>query len=570
MIAPDLRHRLLDQLRHLYGDAGDDVLPDLLERLQRFHTEHPRPAIAPAARLSERDALLITYGDQVRAPDEAPLTTLARLLDGPLADTVTGVHLLPFFPYTSDDGFSVVDYLQVDEALGDWRHVAHLGESHRLMFDAVINHASVSSHWFQGFLANEAPYRDFFVTADPDLDLSMVVRPRTSPLLTPFETVAGTRHVWTTFSADQVDLDYTNPTLMLEVLEVLLAYVDRGAEIIRLDAVTYLWKEPGHASVHHPRTHAALKLYRAALEVAAPWVVMLTETNVPHTENIGYFGNGRDEAQMVYNFALPPLVLHSFTAGDASKLAAWAAELHTPSPETAFFNFLASHDGIGVRPVEALLDPDEVTALATVAERHGGAVSTKTNSDGSQSLYELNINYFDALNDPGHAASLELQVRRFLSAQALMLALPGVPGVYVHSLLGSRGAPHEVARTGRKRSINREKFELAALERELADPDARRSRVLTGYRELLAVRTAHPAFHPHAAHQVLTTPNTLLGLKRTAEDGRVVVTFTNVSSSEVPLTIGALLDEARDLLASSARDDRTLRPYETRWFALEG
>jgi sucrose phosphorylase len=572
MIDSGHRDELLTQLRFLYGAAGEAVLPGLLERIDRFRSEYNREPKAPAERLSERDALLISYGDQVRAPGEPPLASLRRLLLGPLSGTVTGVHLLPFYPYSSDDGFSVVDYLQVDEELGDWDDIERLGTSHRLMFDAVINHASVSSAWFRGFLADAAPYRDYFVTADPASDLSMVVRPRTTPLLTPFDTAAGRRFVWTTFGADQVDLDYRNPALLLEVLEVLLAYVAHGAEIIRFDAMTYLWKEVGHPSVHHPKTHGVLKLYRAALEAAAPWVVMLTETNVPHAENVSYFGDGHDEAQMVYNFALPPLVLHSFSAGDAGSLSAWARTLDTPSAETTYFNFLASHDGIGVRPVEGLLEPAEIEALVALAHRHGGDVSTKRNSDGSESPYELNINYFDALNDPRADTPLELQVRRFLSAQAIMLALPGVPGIYVHSLLGSRNAHDEVARTGRKRSINREKFELAALERELADPAGLRSRVLSGFRRLLSVRSAHPAFHPQVPHRVLATPSGLFGLARSAGDGREVYCLTNVTAGRIAVPPGVVPAGVVDLLGSdgAAAAQRNVDAWETRWFGLGG
>ncbi len=190
------------------------------------------------------------------------------------------------------------------------------------MFDAVINHISQHSRWFQGYLSGQEPYTDYFVEVDPAADLSDVVRPRTLPLLTPVETADGTKHVWTTFSADQIDLNYASPDLLLEVLDVLLTYVQQGAQLIRLDAIGFMWKEIGTTCIHLPQAHSLIKLMRAALDEAAPETLLVTETNVPHAENISYFGDGYDEAQMVYNFTLPPLTLHAFLTGDASALHA--------------------------------------------------------------------------------------------------------------------------------------------------------------------------------------------------------------------------------------------------------
>jgi sucrose phosphorylase len=390
-----------------------------------------------------------------------------------------------------------------------------------------------------------------------------VVRPRTTPLLTPFETPSGTKHVWTTFSSDQIDLNYANPAVLVEVVRVLLEYVHQGADIVRLDAVTYLWKEPGHPSVHHPKTHAILKLLRAVVEAAAPHVILLTETNVPHEENVSYFGDGFDEAQLVYNFALPPLVLHSVLEGDARALSAWAKTLKTPSNETWFFNFLASHDGIGVRGVEAILGAEKIARLAAAVTAHGGLVSYKTNSDGSQSPYELNISYFDALSNPKADEPLELQLERFVCAHAVMLSLAGVPGLYVHSLLGSRSFHQGVQASGMKRSINREKFELEALERALADPRSLRARVLARLSRLLEVRRSERAFHPQAPQQVLDTPSEVFAIRR----GEGVLCYHNVSGKALSLPLAA--SPARDLLTGEVlHGNLPLPPYGVRW--LEG
>ncbi|MDT8306045.1 MAG: alpha-amylase family glycosyl hydrolase, partial [Anaerolineae bacterium] len=377
---------------HLAAVYGETAAPEILSRLEARLASYQGPS-RPARPFDQRDAFLITYGDMVRQPGEAPLHTLGEFLRAHVRGFVRGVHLLPFYPYTSDDGFSVVDYTAVDPALGSWADVERLGQDFRLAFDAVINHISAHSAWFQGYLRDEAPYRDYFITVDPAADLSAVFRPRALPLLTQVDTAAGPRHVWTTFSADQIDLNFANSEVLLAIVDVLLFYAARGAEVIRLDAIAFLWKEIGSRCLHQPEAHHIVQLLRRVFDRVAPQVALLTETNVPHRENVSYFGDGHDEAQMVYNFSLPPLVLHAIQTGSAAPLSAWAGELSTPSDETAFFNFLASHDGIGVTPARDIIGDAAIDWLAERVEALGGFVSYKNNPDGSQSAYELNINY---------------------------------------------------------------------------------------------------------------------------------------------------------------------------------
>lgn len=553
-------------LRALYGRAaGSALAATLLREAAAFRVDHGGSAAPPARRLNASDAFLITYPDQVHRPGEAPLATLGTLLRGPLAGTVNGVHLLPFFPSSSDDGFAVIDYRAVDPAFGTWRDVEDLAADHHLMVDAVINHVSASSPYLQRFLAGDPEVAGFFREVPPDADLRGVVRPRTTSLSTRFRTSDGSiRALWTTFSADQVDLDYANPAVFLETARVLLHYVARGAQALRLDAVTYLWKELGTSCTSLPQTHRLLKAMRALLEIAAPWVVLLTETNVPHTENVGYFGDGYDEAQLAYNFALPPLALHSASAGDAGALRRWASTLATPSGETAFFNFLASHDGIGVRALEGLVSDDAVAHLAHLTKARGGLVSSRTTDHGEQP-YELNINYFDVLTQPGEP--LRASVRRFATAHAVMLALAGVPAIYAHSLLGSRGAPHEVERTGRARSINREKLSFPVLREELGEPDGRRARVLAALTRLLRVRRSHAAFDPFGAQEVLSARGGVFALLREAE-GRTVWCLHNLSGEAERFEHRALEGRVQELIGDTERSltgSVTLEPWQTLW-----
>jgi sucrose phosphorylase len=525
--------------------------------------------------------MLITYADQLREPDRPPLQTLTGFCERYLTGLVSSVHILPFYPYSSDDGFSVIDYRAVNPEFGSWEHIAGLGRSFRLMFDAVINHASVQHEWFQAFLRDEPEYRDYFVVVEGQPDLSGVVRPRALPLLTTFETASGPRQVWTTFSDDQVDLNFKNPDVLLEIVDTLLFYVDHGAQFIRLDAIAYLWKEIGTSCIHLPQTHRIIQLFRAVLDVVAPHVILITETNVPHIDNISYFGNGTDEAQMVYNFALPPLVLHTLHTGSSRVLSTWAAGLTLPSRQTTFFNFLASHDGIGVNPARGILPEDAIDAMIERVLAHGGLVSYKHDARGARIPYELNVNYFDALSDPRSEEPLFTQVDRFMSAQAIMLALVGVPGIYVHSLFGSRGWPDGVEQTGRNRTINRQKFELGSFEHELADESSLRHQVFQRYAQLLRARQSSSAFHPHGRQEVLDYGEAVFALLRLSPDGRErVLCLHNISDRPQRVKIeskelfGLFAGGLTDLVSGHRMDDLTndsvaLQPYQTLWLRIK-
>lgn len=473
-------------------------------------------AAAPAFPLDHSDAFLITYGGQFRATERKRLEQLAAFLHEYAEGTLSGVHILPFFPYSSDDGFSVIDYRRVDPAIGEWSTVRELSDRFRLMADLVLNHCSVQSEWFRRFLRGEKPYDRYFITVDPNTDLSDVVRPRPHPLLTPFDTVRGVEHVWTTFSEDQVDLDYSEPAVLLEMLDVLLFYVEQGVQVLRLDAVAYLWKEIGTPCIHHPKTHAVVKLMRLILEEVAPWALIITETNVPHEENVSYFGDGGDEAHMVYNFPLPPLVLYTFVEEDCTKLRQWASSLEPPSSRTAFFNFLASHDGVGLMPARGILSDDERARLIEVTRERGAYVSYKATPAG-EVPYEINVNYLSALTEP--ELPPEERARQFLAAQSVMLAVRGVPAIYIHSLLGSENDLEGMRATGRARSINRARLELPTIRDELAQSGSLRRLVYDGFRRLLAARRNEPAFHPNAPQTVLESDHRLFAIVRGGEEG---------------------------------------------------
>ena len=538
-----------DLLLSLYGTTMPADLPERVYRLLEGYRSRIKPRDGG---LSERDSILITYGDQVQSANEMPLQTLKIFCESYLPGVVSGIHILPFYPWTSDDGFSVVDYRQTDPALGSWDDITSM-QNFRLMFDGVINHISAQSGWFQKFLQDDPRYKDYFIDVKGEPDLSQVVRPRALPLLTSFATPSGEKKVWTTFSADQIDLNFKNSDVLLEILDILLLYIERGATFIRLDAIAYLWKEPGTTCIHLPKTHTVIQFLRAAINEVAPYVQLITETNVPHPDNISYFGDGTNEAQLVYNFALPPLTLHAFHTGDAQILSDWARTLTLPSQKTTFFNFLASHDGIGLNPARGILTNADIDSLVNKVIEHGGLISYKHNADGTQSPYEMNINYFDALSNPNGNEPLELQVSRFIAAQSIMLSIIGVPGVYFHSLFGSRGWLEGVRQTGRNRTINREKLQFNELKKQLADENSLRSKVFTKYSELLKTRSTSPAFDPHGTQKIMDLHPSVFAAERTSPDGNArVLCLHNVSQKSVSFS----MKDGSDII---------LQPYEILW-----
>ncbi|MEN5019444.1 alpha-amylase family glycosyl hydrolase [Pantoea agglomerans] len=485
------------------------------------------------AHWDEQDVVLITYADQFREADKPTLSTFSRFYQQHLQSTFPLVHLLPFFPWSSDDGFSVIDYHQVDPLCGDWQDIARLHQETRLMFDFVCNHMSAHSAWFSHFLAQDPGWDDFFISMPPATDLSAVTRPRTSPLLTPFKMADGeTRFIWTTFSADQIDLNFANPEVLLRMVNVLLDYLKRGADYVRLDAVGYMWKTPGTRCIHLEKTHQLVKLFRAIADQVAPGTVIITETNVPHQDNISYLGNGHDEAQMVYQFSLPPLVLHAIHTGSARALRQWASALDLSSNDTTFFNFLASHDGIGLNPARGILSEVEIVALVRDLALEGALVSYKNNPDGTTSPYEINVTYLDALNREDDDDATRL--KRFLLAHAILLVFPGVPAIYIQSILGGRNHYDGVRAAGHNRAINRQKYDLQQIEADLAGGNWLRQQVYTRLGQLIQLRRRQAAFHPDNPMTLYESENAVLVLRRhQPESGDGLLCVFNLSGRSV-------------------------------------
>ncbi len=525
-----LLNKLEPLVRQLYPNEVAEVCEEIITLIIHYQDRH----LPTQSWVNQRDVVLITYGDSILKQGEKPLRTLYHFMSRHLWDSVNAVHILPCFPYTSDDGFSVEDYKQVNPELGDWDDIAVLASEYDVMLDAVINHISRWSYWFRRYLVGDPEYDNFFISADPELDYSKVTRPRALPLLTEFDSHEGKKWIWTTFSDDQIDLNYSNPKVMLAVLDVLCSYCEQGARMIRADAIGFIWKKLGTSCMHLPETHAAIQLMRLVLDEVAPGTILVSETNVPHKDNISYFGNGYNEAQMVYQFPLPPLVVYSFLTCNAEKLSRWAGNLDMLSPMTSYFNFLASHDGIGMRPIEGILTEDDKNLLMEQTYRQGGQVSFKNNGDGTKSPYELNICMLDMLSLQGEEP--EVGIKRMIAAHGILLSMMGIPAIYIHSLLGSRNDIEGMTGSGIPRRINRAKLRLSDIEQQLMQHDSERSKVFSGIRQLVMARKRLSAFAPQAEQKIQMYDPRVFSIQRyNALTGGHVLSLVNLSDDEIDL-----------------------------------
>lgn len=558
--------RIRKRLEFIYGaKITDAYFQNFVEVLEGYKQEKTRRSL-----WDEEDVFLITYGDSIKKAEEFPLQTLNNFVANNLKDAVSVVHVLPFFPYSSDGGFSVIDFNEVNPELGDWSHIKQLTSNFRVMADLVVNHISASSEWVKQFEKGEAPGKDYILTVDEDFDCSQVVRPRSTPLLTDYNTPDGVKKVWTTFSDDQIDLNYFNPDLMLAMLEVLMSYVAKGVSVIRLDAIAFLWKHPGSTCVHQPETHEAVKLMRDVLDHYAPGTVLLTETNVPHKENISYFGSG-DEAHMVYQFSLPPLLLHTLHRGNSTYLTSWALKLNSPGYERTNFNFTASHDGIGLRPLEGLLPEDEKNALFTKMREFGGRISTRRQADGTDVPYELNITYYDALKGTMDGED-EWQLERFIASQTIMMALQGIPAIYIHSLLGTHNYQEGVEETNHNRDINRRRWDADEIMQELGDEASDHAKVFEALVARLKLRRQIKAFHPDAAQRIMTAGNGAFAvLRHNFTTGDKILSVTNVTNKELCPEMREVSGTLRDIITGESykATDFQLAPYQTVWLVEE-
>lgn len=566
-----LKFLVESHLKFIYPEQDIPVLAEKILHLMGLDESQRKEGGSQSA-WSERDIITITYGDSIRENDKPPLETLGKFLREELLEVVNGVHILPFFPYSSDDGFSVIDYTQVNDSLGGWEHVEALGNDFNLMADLVVNHCSARSRWFDNFKQQKLPGKEFFIDVPKDTDVSQVVRPRTSPLLREVETLAGKKYVWCTFSHDQVDLNFANPDLLCEMIVIIKLYLDRKVKIFRLDAVAFIWKELGTPCINHPKTHEMVRLFRTLIEYHSPDAVIITETNLPNIENLSYFGNA-NEAHAIYNFSLPPLILDAMVRGNSQHLKQWQMSMPPAQLGTFYLNFLASHDGIGLRPAEGLLREEQIDTLANTMQSFGARISWRAVEGGRNRPYEINVTWFDAMQGTVNGPD-KWQIQRFICSHAIMIALEGIPAIYIHSFIGTNNYYEGVELTNHNRAINRYRWEYNELKDRLTDQDDAHARIFTKMKALLAIRIQQPAFNPNATQFTLHLSDEVFGFwRQSIKRDQSIFCINNISDQEVVIPLSSInliiLDDWIDLVSGQTFDglheDLVLKPYQFVW-----
>ena len=520
---------------------------------------------------SQKSSFLITYADSIKSKNDSPLFVLNQFLQKYI-DSIDSIHILPFMPSSSDSGFSVIDYYKIDEKLGNWEDLNLISKNKNIMIDIVLNHASRNSKWFTNFLKGSGQGHDFFKVVKDWNGIAQIERPRSSELFQKIQTVDGEKKVWCTFSHDQIDLDFSNPAVLLEFLKIIKFYIKKNIKIFRLDAVAFLWKKQNTSCINLPETHYIIKLIRFVSTLIDKNAILITETNIPSKENLSYFGNN-DEAHWIYNFTLSPLILFTLLSGNCSQLRKWSMTMPPAQEGNAYFNFLASHDGIGLRPVEGKLDSTELYRLINKMRELGGRISYKTSQWGEEIPYEINITYLNSLKSTFNGEE-KFQIKRFICAHAIMFAMEGIPAIYIHSFLGTKNDYKAIAAGEGNRSINRFKWDKKDIHKILEDKNSNNFYIMSKLNSLLNIRSKQPAFHPNATQFTLNLGDEVFGLWRQDKKRKQsIFSIYNVTSKSVKLSLQKInlieTEKWIDLISGQALndidDDILLKPYQSLW-----
>jgi sucrose phosphorylase len=521
---------------------------------------------------NENDIFLISYGDSIISAKDKRLKTLKNFIDEFITPYFNNIHILPFFPFSSDDGFSITDYKKVRDDLGSWEDISLLSKDYRVMADIVINHASKQSEYFQEFVRGNYEYKDFFISLDEDEGFEEVVRPRSSDLFQEIEISNQKKYLWCTFSHDQIDLNFKNPRVLLFFIKLIYLYSRHGIKAFRLDAVAFLWKEKSTNCLNLPQTHEVVKLFRTILDHYNQNALLITETNLPNLENLSYFGNS-DEANAIYNFTLPPLLLWTLLMGDSTALRKWSMSMPPAKEQTTYFNFIASHDGIGLRPTENILTDQERGTLIDIVKEFGGVISNRKKPDGTETVYELNIALLDAMKGTFKGID-HMQVERFIACHAIMLSLEGIPAFYIHSVLGTTNDYELMKKNSQNRSINRKSWDINEIKNKLLDDKSINNQVYKSIINLIKIRKKQPAFHPNAIQFTFNLGKNFFGIWRQSLDKKQsIFSVTNVTNifQYLDLTELNLIESEKwwDLINSKDIDDIkstiALKAYQTVW-----
>ena len=567
-------------LREIYPDHSEQeinsVWSQLLQILDPFRVNQDTRELEIESVWDSSSVVLITYPDSIYRKDESTLKTLTEFVKNRLSGLSSIIHVLPFLPSTSDGGFAVSNHEEIEDSFGNWNDLKGLSNNHKIMADLVLNHVSSSHPWVHQFIKSENPGMSYIVSPSDTHVWEQVIRPRNSSLFTNINTNKGLRSVWTTFGPDQIDVDWKNPYIFLEFLKLLVKYINNGAEWIRLDAIAFIWKEPYTTCLHLGPVHLIVKLLNKCLKIIKPSSVLITETNVPEKENLSYLIEG-DEANLVYNFTLPPLLLEAIYTSKTDLLNEWLSNWNDLPKYTSLLNFTSSHDGIGLRALEGIMDDDRIHNLLVESEKRGGLVSHRRLSNGQDQPYELNISWWSAMSHDG-SDSTQFQFERFLLSQVFTLSLKGVPAFYLPCILASPNDIDSFKKTGQRRDLNREKFEANKLIEVLKNFDSPASKNISYLTHVVKVRSRLNAFHPESFMKCLSTKMDNCLIFQRGLDSDIVYVICNMSNKCLNISPLNQLNLSKSYRKKNFLDNITgsllntnsfkLNPYQVVWLSL--
>jgi len=587
--------------------------------------------LALAKKNHRKDYVLISYPDSIidSTGEKKPLQALKKFL----SRTRMGmVHILPFYPWDADRGFSVENYGKVDPASGSWQDIDQINKDVDIMFDFVKNHASINNRLIQDALIHRHlpeddplykrsydDHKDYVIayTHEQSMDLerkgafSNVVRPRNHELLTEYhiikvvycdgkikkamvkaflgqylkwkyrvvkkknnkmdiiiegssegkrsdiavkimpeeEILLGGGKVWTTFSREevegieetrQVDLNYRNPNVFAEAVIIALAYLERGAAVLRLDAIGYLWKEIGSTCIHEKKTHRIIQAMQAILKEAAPGVITVAEVNEPQEEAFKYIGdNDRPGTDMAYQFVHFPLAVYSILTGDAGYYRRWIDTIIEYGAKQ-FVLVYGSHDGMGLKPIMNILPKNELARMEIMLISKYGAKPNKARlSNNEEITYEICATPWNLINNPNVKEDIALQIKRYITVAMLGMAHRALRAFYINSYIG---APNFAGFLDENRTINRERFEEDMLFSELDDPESHKGIIMQILNTIIGKCTHQAAFDPAgpAIRTLETNNNAIIAeVLETPDhsDEEKIVQLINVSDQKASISL---------------------------------
>ena len=521
--------------------------------------------------VSEKTTMVICYGDSIYSKNKKHLKTFQAFFNKKLNKFIDTIHFLPFYPSSSDSGFAVKDHYKIDSKFGNWLNIKNFSSKAHIMADMVINHASARGLWFKNFLKEKKPGKDYFLLINSKFNASKVVRPRDHKLLKEINIFKKKEYLWRTFSDDQIDLNFYNPKVLLRFIKIMLNLIKNGVTIFRLDAIAYLWKKSGTKCINLKQTHEIVKVLRIVSDSLNIKSIIVTETNLPEKENLSYFGNN-DESNWIYNFTLPPLLIYSLLFENGSCLNAWCKKLPQTKKGNSYLNFIASHDGIGMRPLEGIINNQSIKKLLLRLKKNGSKFSYRKVNNNKKKVYESNITVFDALKVSDKDKKGLYNFQRYIAAHAIMFSFEGVPAIYFNSLFGKSNDEARYVITGNNRDVNRFKWNELNILKKIKNNSSKEYYIFETLKYLLNIRKKQKAFHPNAYRTNINLGDNFFCIKRVSLDKKqTILCITNLTSKLQNAKINKKFNKFKNLINPNIKIQYSnyidLKPFQTIWLS---